>query len=324
MLEDRSVKCVDISERLNRLLSGNLDNIDAYLLEVCKSVHVDDTKADMNIYMLRLDGNNRPRVNDFADYLINRIVDYCIPISERHKAQEKDKKNNTTQYTNELFRKAERLFTRLGNTGEVGELALSVLTQSVLHIPQVLCKMVLKTNPEVHYHGADGVYGKYDTDTNKYCLYWGESKIYEDINSALSDCFNSIKDLIIEEGANGTRKERDLDLFRSNIDFDDPHLEEAILEYLDPNDQHYLRLEYRGVCLVGYAEEAYPADFSKIEEDIYKAIESRINDFKQKIKTKIKKRTPLDSFALEVFIVPFSNVSELRAKFLELLGVEEQ
>lgn len=310
---------MDIGERLNRLLNGNPDSMDSYLREVCKSVHVDETKTDMHIYMLRLDGNNRPRINDFADYLINRIVDYCIPVSERKKAQEKDIKNNTTQYTNALFRKAERLFTNQGNTGEVGELALSVLTQSILHIPQVLCKMVLKTNPEVHYHGADGVYGKYDTSTNKYCLYWGESKIYEDIKSALSDCFDSIKDLIIEEGANGTRKERDLDLFRSNLDFNDTKLEEAIIEYLDPDNQHYLYLEYRGVCLVGYSEEAYPTDFSKIEDDIYKVIESKINDFKQKIKIRIKKRTPLDAFVLEVFIVPFSDVNELRAKFLELL-----
>ena len=316
---NRLVKKVDISERLNRLLAGNLESIDAYLREVCRSVHIDETKTDMHIFMLRLDGNNRPRVNDFADYLINRIVDYCIPISERHKAQEKDRINNTSQYTNALFRKAERLFTDLDNTGEVGELALSILTQSILHIPQVLCKMVLKTNPEVHYHGADGVYGKFDNNTNKYCLYWGESKIYDDVNNALSECFNSIKDLIIEEGANGTRKERDLDLFRSNLDFDDPHLEDAIIEYLDPDDQHYLLLEYRGVCLVGYSEEAYPADFSKIEDDVFKLIEDRINDFKQMIKTRIKHRTPLDTFVLEVFIVPFSNIAELRAKFLELL-----
>lgn len=313
------MNCVDISERLNRLLSGNPENIDAYLREVCRSAHVDETKADMHIYMLRLDGNNRPRINDFADYLINRIVDYCIPISERHKAHDKDQQNNTTQYTTALYRKAERLFTSLDNTGEVGELALSVLTQSILHIPQVLCKMVLKTNPEVHYHGADGVYGKFDAETNKYCLYWGESKIYDDINSALTDCFSSIKDLIIEEGANGTRKERDLDLFRSNLDFDDPHLEEAILEYLDPDNQHYLHLEYRGVCLVGYSEKAYPTDFSKIEDDVFEAIENRINEFKQKVQSKIKHQSPLDSFVLEVFIVPFSNVADLREKFLALL-----
>lgn len=110
--------------------------------------HISDTKASMHIYMLKLDGNNRPRTCDFCNYLINRIVDYCIPPSEIRKAKEKDAEYNTTQYTATLFRKAERLFTDLGNTGEVGELALSVLTQSFLHMPQVLCKWYLKLIPK--------------------------------------------------------------------------------------------------------------------------------------------------------------------------------
>ena len=269
--------------------------------------------------MLRLDGNNRPRTNDFCEYLINQILDYCIPPSEIRKAQEKDRNYNTTQYTTALFRKAQRLFTGLENTGEVGELALSVLTQNILRMPQVLCKMVLKTNPEVHYHGADGVYGKYDEDTGKYCLYWGEAKIYSDIKRALSDCFDSIKDLLIEEGANGTRRERDMDLFRMNLDFDDPHLEEAIIEYLDPENARYNMLEYRGVCLVGYNEDSYPKNLSLIEDDIFNAIHSKIDDFKANIQTRLIRRTPLDAFSLEVFLVPFSDVDELRAKFLEQL-----
>ena len=84
--------------------------------------------------------------------------------------------------------------------------------------------MVLKTNSEVHYHGADGVYGKYDTETQKYCLYWGEAKIYADVRQALSSCFDSIKTLLTEEGVDGTRKERDMDLFRTNLDFDNPEI----------------------------------------------------------------------------------------------------
>lgn len=182
---------MNIQEQLNSLIRGNPLSVDTYLREVCKNEHISDTKASMHIYMLKLDGNNRPRTCDFCDYLINRIVDYCIPPSEIRKAKEKDAEYNTTQYTATLFRKAERLFTDLGNTGEVGELALSVLTQSFLHMPQVLCKMVLKTNSEVHYHGADGVYGKYDTETQKYCLYWGEAKIYADVRQALSSCFDA-------------------------------------------------------------------------------------------------------------------------------------
>jgi Domain of unknown function (DUF1837). len=310
---------MNIRERLENLISGNQASLESFLREVCKSEHVEETRADMHIYMLRLDGNNRPRINDFADYLINRIVDYCIPLSERRTAQEKDTLYNTSQYSNALFRKAERLFTDVEHTGEVGELALSVLTQSVLHMPQVLCKMVLKTNPEVHYHGADGVYGKYDDTTNKYCLYWGESKIYSDVGKALSDCFDSIKDFLIEEGVSGTRRERDMDLFRANLDFDDPNLEEAIVEYLDSENPKYLLLEYRGLCLVGYTEDAYPSDFSVIENDIFNIIQGKIEDFKEKVQTRLKSRTPLDTFVFEVFLIPFSDVDALRSKFLDLL-----
>lgn len=308
-----------IQDRLEKLLSGNPDSIHAFLREVCKNEHIENTKADMHIYMLRLDGNNRPRTNDFVDYLVNRIVDYCIPPSEIRKAREKDAKYNTSQYSTQLFRKAERLFTDLKNTGETGELALSVLVQSILQIPQVLCKMPLKTNPEVHYHGADGVYGKYDPTTEKFCLYWGESKIYSDIGQALSDCFDSLKDILTEEGVGNTRKERDMSLFRANLDFDDPDLEDAILEYLDPENVEYLKLEYRGVCLVGYNEESYPDDLSKVENEIYTEILARVSDFKNKIKQRLINRTPLDKFVLEVFLVPFANVDDFREQFQELL-----
>lgn len=299
---------MNIQEQLNSLIRGNPLSVDTYLREVCKNEHISDTKASMHIYMLKLDGNNRPRTCDFCDYLINRIVDYCIPPSEIRKAKEKDAEYNTTQYTATLFRKAERLFTDLGNTGEVGELALSVLTQSFLHMPQVLCKMVLKTNSEVHYHGADGVYGKYDTETQKYCLYWGEAKIYADVRQALSSCFDSIKTLLTEEGVDGTRKERDMDLFRTNLDFDNPHLEKAIIEYLDPENAHYNMLEYRGVCLVGYNEESYPKDFSRVEDEIFTCIRDKVDGFKQSIQSRLKSRIPLNLFNIEVFLVPFSDV----------------
>lgn len=81
---------MNIQEQLNSLIRGNPLSVDTYLREVCKNEHISDTKASMHIYMLKLDGNNRPRTCDFCDYLINRIVDYCIPPSEIRKAKEKD------------------------------------------------------------------------------------------------------------------------------------------------------------------------------------------------------------------------------------------
>lgn len=117
----------------------------------------------------------------------------------------------------------------------------------------------------------------------------------------------------------GTRRERDMELFRMNLDFDDQYLEEAIIEYLDPENTKYNFLEYRGVCLVGYNEKSYPKDFSLVEDEIFDQIRQRIAEFKKAIQRRLKKRTPLDTFRLEVFLIPFSDVDQLRKNFLELL-----
>lgn len=308
-----------IKESLDRLIRGDSKNLDAYLLEVCKNQHVDETKTEMHIFMLRLDGNNRPRINDLANFISCCIIDYCIPPEEIAKAKKNDELQNTTLNMMKLYKKAESLFTDLNNTGEGGELLLSIMTQSILKIPQVLCKMPLKTNSKVHYHGADGLYGKYDDSTKKFCLYWGESKLYSDVDQALSKCFDSIKSLLIGEGATGTQRERDLTLFRDNIDFDNEELEDAILSYLNPDDTNYLKLEYRGVCLVGYDEEAYPKDLSGIETEIYDLIHNRVVDFKSKMTTRLKNRAPLNEFRLDVFLIPLSDVEEFRTQFLEVI-----
>lgn len=80
---------MNINKHLDALIHGNHLNIEAYLRKVCKSERIDETSADMHIYMLKLDGNKRPRINDFCDFLINRIVDYCIPPSEIKKQKKK-------------------------------------------------------------------------------------------------------------------------------------------------------------------------------------------------------------------------------------------
>lgn len=302
---------------LQKLISGNREEINSYLREVCKNVNIRETRADMHIYMLHLDGNNRPRVNDLAVFLSCCIVDYCIPKSEIAEANSKDIANNTKQYTTGLVKKAKNLFTDLKNSGEGGELLLSIMSQRILGIPQLLCKMPLKTNSEVHYHGADGLYGKYDSKAKKFCLYWAESKIYDKLDTALTNCFDSIKDLLVEEGAEGTKRTRDLEIFRDNIDFDNEELEDAILEYLNPNSTQYLSLEYRGICLVGYNEDAYPKDMSSVEDEVYESIKEKIETFQDKIGSRLKSKNPLDKFKIEVLLVPFSDVEEFRKRFLE-------
>ena len=110
-----------IKEALDNLIRGNASSLAAYLLEVCKNEYVDSTKAEMHIYMLRLDGNNRPRISDLASYISCCIIDYCIPSEEIARAKKLDEEHNTTQNIMKLYKKAEGLFTNLKNTGEGGE-----------------------------------------------------------------------------------------------------------------------------------------------------------------------------------------------------------
>jgi len=123
---------------------------------------------------------------------------------------------------------------------------------------------------------------------------------------------------LIEEGVDGTKKSRDMMLFRDGIDLNNDEMKAAILEYLNPDNESYLKLEYRGVCLIGYDETSYPSTpNSKTEQDILNEVNNQIANWNSMLSTRLINRTPMDSFILEIFIVPFSSVEEFRSKFLE-------
>lgn len=66
-------------------------------------------------------------------------------------------------------------------------------------------------------------------------------------------------------------------------------------------------------------EDAYPKDLSGVETAIQNTIKNRISEFKSKISSRLKYRTPLDDFRLDIFLIPFSDVEEFRKKFLEVI-----
>lgn len=309
-----------VEKDFEELIKGKKEELNAYLRQVICPTPILTTNSEIHSYMLRLDGNGRARTNDFAVFLADKIVDYCIPLSQIKNAQLKDIENNTSSNVSALGRKARSLFTDLPNTGEGGELLLYLLAQNILGLPQLLCKMPLKTSSEVHYHGADGIYGKFDDKCNKLTLYWGESKLYDNIGKAMNDCLDSIKPFLLEEGVSGKRKERDMMLFRDGIDLSNPEMQAAVLEFLDPDNEANLSLEYRGVCLVGYNEDTYPnKPNTKIEDDILNQIALQADKWNHQFEKLLKKKE-LESFILKIFIVPFASVDDFRKEFLRLVG----
>ncbi|WP_157643529.1 HamA C-terminal domain-containing protein [Paenibacillus camerounensis] len=310
----------NLDKNIDELLRGDGSEFDAYLSEIVSRVPISKTGANLHCYVINHDGNDNPRVNDLAQAVALRMIDYCIPRSEIERAREKDARLKTTVETSRLKMLARKLFTDISNTGEGGEILLYMLSQTFLRIPQFLCKMPLKTSGQMHYHGADGIHVKFDRKTNKLALYWGESKLYSSIDDAMSECFNSISPFLIDSGGANAAQFRDLQLITGNIDLCDEELESAMLRYLDPDDALFNKLQYRGICMIGFNEDVYPTSPNqKTIEDVIGEVTQKHNDWLKKLQRRLINRSPLDSYILEVFLIPFPSVEDFRSAFLEEL-----
>jgi len=57
-------------------------------------------------------------------------------------------------------------------------------------------QMDLKTNSQMHVHGADGLHVGVDTEAKRLVLYWGESKIYANATDAIRKCLSSLAPML--------------------------------------------------------------------------------------------------------------------------------
>jgi len=312
---------MNIEKAFSTLLRGLPDDLDAYLATVNMHVSVANTNAVTHCHVLLLDGNGRPRVKDLAEFVAARVLEYAIPRKEIVTAQERDRKSNSTAAIASLKKKADCLFTDIVTSGEGGEVLLSILVQTFLRIPQLLCKMPLKTNPRVHYHGVDGIHAKYDQSKETLALYWGESKLHKSVQDAVKDCLTSVSQYLLGDGGSADQKERDLCLITGNLDLMDNELESALIKYLDKDNPLYNKLEYRAVCLVGFDDKSYPSEpHSKKIADVLNDINKLTTNWNKSVGNKIEQIQNLNKFDMHIFLLPFPSVEEFRKAFLFELG----
>lgn len=310
----------DFSALLIPLLRRNPDELQAYLTTVALNVQVDGTDTYAHCHFIALDGNKRPRVNDFAKCLASRIVDFAIPRQELKRAIDAAASSGSSEPIISLNNKAKALFSRLPKSGEGGELLLSVLAEAYLRLPQLFTKMVLKTSTEMHIHGSDGIHAGV-AESGNLALYWGESKVFRNATEAVYKCFRSLAPFLLDNGGSESSQERDLCLLRDGISIDDLRLKEAIKKYLAPDDPMFNKLEYRGLCLVGYNSEAYPAKpNSKITEDLQIEIEQAFLKLQDHIKKRVNKEA-LETYCIHIFCLPFPCVDSFRTSFRKEVGL---
>lgn len=315
-----------IEDALDRLARGNFATFEGILTDVELNSQIDETSITSHCHFVSLSGNGICRMQDLIRLMCGRVINYAIPRSAVIEAQKKDEKDNTTSNIYRLTKEAEKLFTSIANTGEGGELLLYIFAEEFLKLPQIITKMDHKTNPEMHFHGVDGVYAGADLNTKKLCLYWGESKIFNDFQRATYECLSSLSAFLKGEfkDKNGNPLDREFALLQRYLNITDPVLEAAIKQYLDKENPLHNQLESRGIALVGFDEKAYPEKANtKTAEAVHADLIKQLIEQKAYIKKRAKDEG-IDSYKMHFFILPIPSADEFRNLFLKELGLKTE
>jgi len=276
----------------------------------------------VHCHCLAIDGNGRIQLRRLAEFMRNAAAIYALPRSKIAEAKARDAKFNSTEAVAELVERAKRSFTDLATTGEGGEMLLYLLAERFLKLPQILCKMDLKTDSRVHYHGADGVYAGI-TPEGVLKLYWGESKVYATAASAISSCLESLAPYLIEPDHEGSERERDLLLLSDKADLTDERLTNALRKYFDRSSPMSNRVRYCGVALVGFGVPFYPGEgASALADEVAESAKAAFVEWVGKVGESVAKNK-LEALEIEFFCVPLPSSQGFRDIFLEVMGLKQ-
>ncbi|MGC0390559.1 MULTISPECIES: HamA C-terminal domain-containing protein [Bradyrhizobium] len=293
--------------------------MDVHLRLVERDVALQDCKVRLHCHCLTVDANGRIKIARLAEFMRAMLADYAIPKNKMQAARARDSKYHSTGAVIQLHHEALNLFTHLAQTGEGGEMLLYLLSERFLKMPQVLCKMDLKTDTSMHYHGSDGVYARV-TSEGVIKLYWGESKIYGDASEAIRDCLYSLSPFLLEPDAEHAGRERDLLLLSDKADLSDETLTKAFRRYFDRTSPLSNRVQYCGVALVGFDADFYPNENTAVTADeIASSAKSALAKWSRQIGNRISKEK-LANFEIEFLCVPMPSAAAFRDSFLTALG----
>jgi hypothetical protein len=305
-------------QAVNSLARGEPDSVKAFFHTVGKDTIIDETKTTCRIHWLVDDGNERPRLQALAARLAIEVVDYCIPRERLQQAMTDFKRSGSSSQLMRLQAEARSYFSGLLSSGEGGELLLFFLMESGLGIPQILCKMPLKTNSNMMIHGVDGVHAKALPNGNL-AVYWGESKIYGNFQQAASECFTSIAPYLKDEG--GGPLTRDIMLVRDYLNAEQSELSIKLAAYFTDDSPERQKLEVRGACLIGFTHENFKTPFSEDGQSVTAEVVELIAGWHRGIKSRVINRE-IEVFEIEFFCLPIPSADDFRRYMREALGID--
>lgn len=297
-----------MADQLAALTRSPSDDLDALMVPCCEELVIDGTRTCCRIHMVDRDANGNVRTEALTKLLARQIVDFCIPRARMEEAHKHSLQTGSAEDLLRLQEEARALFSSLERSGEAGELLLYMLLERMLGLPQLLCKMNLKTSSTMHVHGTDGIHGRM-SDDGTLALYWGESKLHRTFGSAVDDCFTSLAPYL---GRDPAARQRDLLLLRDHVNVEDQRLIEALRRYFVETTPEAARVEFRGACLVGFDFGEYPTVGDKSLSDAVARWQTRVGGRVGHHK--------LERVEIEFFCIPFPSVDAFREGVHAALG----
>lgn len=314
----------EIAEELRNALEFDPKGVNALLPSMNYTWKAKDLTVEgcFHFVMLR---DGVPCFPQLFDLMLERIPYFCLTRKDRKYFADKYDATKDVGYMVKMQEKAKKLLIRSeGSTktlGEPGEMILFLLMEAVLKAPQMACKMFLKTSEEMPVHGADGTHLKYDPATDTMTVYWGESKLYQQLSSALDKVCESISEFITDKNGK-TPKDRDISILCDHMNVNDEETREAIAKYFDPYEPQFKNMVEVFSCFVGfdfaYFDKLKTVAKEKAEEDFKGHYLSRIKEACELFEDKIKTNN-LHSLRFHLFLIPFESVEKFRKDYIAKL-----
>ncbi len=317
---------VDLQAVFNDILSGGFKPLVARLQPLNHAVTCECEGVTVRAYYPSF-RQGKATVFELVEVICLYLTKFCLPRSRLKQVSDlygKVPQEEYDQKHQQLFDEAKSLFIKANQAtnrnGEAGELLLYLLTEWVLGAPQLVAKMSLKTSSSMPVHGADGIHVRFCPKTSKILLYWGESKLYSDIDKALKSAIESIEKALKPE-----KLEHELDLIQRNIDLSglDALSKAEMLKYLDPMEDSYNQRHDITTCLIGFDFDAFAALSGKDDDQLMSEFGDLARDKLTSVMpalTKAMKAAGIHDAQVELFFLPLPSVADLRTFFQNKIG----
>jgi Cap4 SAVED domain len=218
-----------------------------------------------------------------------------------------------------MYMKARDLFRLEAGTGQVGELLVYFLLETVLHAPQALKKMLMTSNPREERKGSDGVHLRWHEDTGVLELIFAESKLWKSFSDGLTAAFKSM-----DEFHDSRTKQLEINTVTAGFLSLSPELQTKVSSYIEgENASSFWESQ---ACLIGFDWQEYRCLTDGRREKFVKEFENRYRNWmiarRDTLNLKLKNFKHKD-LRFEFFILPFSDVEAFRNWFIEALTGHE-